>query len=150
MPTSCGLEVCFIKLHKTGFSDDHPLLIAVIFFHTHVADPAIYIANGTTIYVTPGRTAQITAVVYSSSQNDGSISVEWFYEDTPINTASDPLFSVTMQDTNKYALNIANVDMAVLGRYKAVVSVNGTSQNATFRLVFPGVSLGTTWDFCLL
>ena len=110
--------------------------MAIILF-TYAADPAVFIADET-IYTAAGRSVNISATVYSSTQNGPA--VEWRHEDSPINTTNDTHYSETTMGTSVYILTITNITVDVLGRYTAVVTVGEDTQSDSVQLAFPGKS----------
>ena len=99
------------------------------------ADPVIYIPDET-IYAPENSGTQIRATVYSSDLN--SLTVLWYHESTLIDTISDPRYSVSAEGMNLHILNIARVELAVLGRYMAVVTAGNMNRTDVVQLAFPG------------
>jgi len=83
--------------------------------------------------------AQITATVLTSLTNQ-NMTVEWYHRDMMISVESSPRHSVTMACSDCYTLNIAGVGVDDLGGYQVVVFIGESSQNATTRLEFLGIS----------
>ena len=102
----------------------------------YAADPAVFI-DDETVYTAAGSSAQISATVYSSTQN--GLVVEWRHEDSPISTTNDPHYSQTTMGTSVYILTITNVTVDVLGSYTAVVTVGEDTQSYSVQLAFHGM-----------
>ena len=99
------------------------------------ADPVIYIPDES-IYAPENSRTQIRATVYSSDLN--SLTVLWYHEGTLIDTASNPRYSVSAEGMSLHILNIARVEVALLGRYMAVVTVGNMNRTDVVQLAFPG------------
>jgi hypothetical protein len=80
-----------------------------------------------TVHATENNSVEIRATVYSSYI---SAVVSWFYEGNPIDTVNDPRYSASnSRQGTLYTLNIARVEVTLLGRYEVVITAGGESQS---------------------
>jgi hypothetical protein len=100
----------------------------------HAADPDVSI-NEDIIYATINSSANISAVVLSLDIQNTII--QWFHEGSLIDTAGDPLYTVSTQGS-LYTLTIARVEAALQGNYEVVVTNGNKNQNDSVLLAFPG------------
>lgn len=101
-----------------------------------IADPVIYIPEET-IYAPENSRVQIRATVYSSDLN--SLVVTWYHEGNLIDIASNSRYFLNTEGRmNLHVLVITRVEMALLGRYKAVVTAGNRNHTDIVQLAFPG------------
>ncbi len=88
-------------------------------------------------YTDQGNNIPISAAIFSSNLN--ALSVEWYHEDTLINTTNNPRFSINTDIVNRVSvLNIMNVDTDILGEYTILVYSEGRNESDSLQLVLPG------------
>lgn len=101
-------------------------------------DPSIYIPDET-IQVLENSHLKIRATVYSSDLN--SLVIKWYHEGSLISTTNDPHYSESTQGMNLHTLNIARVELSLLGKYEAVVTAHPGDRNHSdaVQLIFLGI-----------
>ncbi len=85
-------------------------------------------------YTDQGNNIPISAAIFSSNLN--ALSVEWYHEDTLINTTNNPHFSINTDIVSRVSvLNIMNVDTDILGEYTIIVYSEGRNERDSIELV---------------
>ncbi len=88
-------------------------------------------------YTDQGNDIPISAAIFSSNLN--ALTVEWYHEDTLINTTNNPHYSINTDIVNRVSvLNIMNVDTDILGEYTILVYNEGRNESDSLQLVLPG------------
>ena len=108
-------------------------------FFIYIVDPALHITEDV-LYIRMGKSAEIRALVYSSSPNN--LVITWHHNGIRINPTTDPRYSLSMEGMGIHVLTIRSVAVNTLGTYRAVATVEDRNQDDSILIGHQGKKNG--------